>query len=129
MEHFKAYFDKFHVQSLALNDSIDDGRCDGLTLGLFKKMEKAIGAETMAKVKVCRYEMLEELRAVKTPSEIAIMRECSRITTDIYDALFKRIHVGLSEIDVAEMMMEECEKRGVTTALGNPPEFPLVLNP
>ena len=129
MEHFKAYFDKFNVQSLALNDSIDDGRCDGLTLGLFKKMEKAIGAETMAKVKVCSYEMLEELRAVKTPSEIAIMRECSRITTDIYDALFKRIHVGLSEIDVAEMMMEECEKRGVTTALGNPPEFPLVLNP
>ena len=121
MAAFKKFFDEFGVQSLAVND--------GLTLGLFKKMEKAIGAETMAKVKCCSYEMLEELRAVKTPSEIEIMKECSRITTDIYDALFKRIHVGLSEIDVAEMMMEECAKRGVTTALGNPPEYPLVLNP
>lgn len=129
MTAFKGFFDEFVVQSLALNDSIDDTRCDGLTLGLFKKLEKAIGAETMAKVKRCSYEMLEELRAVKTPSEIEIMKDCSRITTDIYDALFKRIHVGLSEIDVAEMMMEECAKRGVTTALGNPPEFPLVLNP
>ena len=73
--------------------------------------------------------MLEELRAVKTPSEIEIMKECSRITTDIYDALFKRIHVGLSEIDVAKIMMEECEKRNVCTAFGNPPEYPLVLNP
>lgn len=129
MTEFRKVFDDCNVQRLAVNDSVDDTRCDGLTLGLFKKMEKAIGADTMARVKCCSYEMLEELRAVKTPTEIEIMKECSRITTDIYDALFKRIHVGLSEIDVAEIMMEECAKRGVTTALGNPPEYPLVLNP
>lgn len=129
MEEFRKIFDEFHVQSLALNISEDDTRCDGLTVGLFRKLEKAIGAEVMAKVKRCSYSMLEELRAVKTPSEIEIMKECSRITTDIYDALFQRIHVGLTEVDVAEMMMEECRKRGVVTALGNPPEYPLVLNP
>lgn len=129
MTEFKKIFDQCGVQSLALNDSEDDGRCDGLTVGLFKKMEKTIGKETMAKIRCCSYDMLEELRAVKTPSEIEIMKECSRITTDIYDSLFKRIHVGLSEIGVAKIMMEECEKRGVVTAFGNPPEYPLVLNP
>lgn len=129
MEVFKKLFDEFGVKSLAVNDSTEDTRCDGLTMGLFKKLEKAIGAETMARVKRCSYSMLEELRAVKTPSEIEIMKECSRITTDIYDALFKRIHVGLSEVDVAKIMMEECEKRDVVTAFGNPPEYPLVLNP
>lgn len=120
MAEFRKAFDEFQVQSLALNDSMDDTRCDGLTMGLYRKLEKAIGAEVMAKVKRCSYSMLEELRAVKTPSEIEIMKECSRITTDIYDSLFKRIHVGLSEIDVAKIMMEECEKRNVCTALGNP---------
>ncbi len=129
MEEFRKLFQEFDVQTLAVNDSVDDTRCDGLTMGLYKKLEKAVGQETMAKVKRCSYEMLEELRAVKTPSEIEIMKECSRITTDIYDALFQRIHVGLSEIDVAKMMMEECEKRNVVTAFGNPPEYPLVLNP
>ena len=129
IEEFKKLFDTFKVKSLALNDSVDDTRCDGLTLGLYKKLEKAIGAETMAHVKRNSYKMLEELRAVKTPSEIAIMKECSRITTDIYDALFKRIHVGLSEVGVAKIMMEECAKREVVTAFGNPPEYPLVLNP
>ncbi len=129
MAEFKKLFDEFQVKSLAINDSTDDTRCDGLTVGLFKKLEKAVGKETMAQVKRCSYEMLEELRAVKTPSEIEIMKECSRITTDIYDSLFKRIHVGLSEVDVAKIMMEECEKRNVVTAFGNPPEYPLVLNP
>ncbi len=129
MESFKQFFDSYGVKTLAINDSMDDTRCDGLSMGLFKKMEKAIGADTMARAKRCSYTMLEELRAVKTPSEIEIMRECSRITTDIYDALFKRIHVGLSEVGVAKIMMEECAKRNVVTAFGNPPEYPLVLNP
>lgn len=129
MTEFKKVFDEFEVKSLAINDSVDDTRCDGLTVGLYKKLEKAIGAEKMAEVKRCSYSMLEELRAVKTPSEIEIMKECSRITTDIYDALFKRIHVGLTEVGVAKIMMEECAKRNVVTAFGNPPEYPLVLNP
>ena len=129
MEAFCKCFREHNVKSLALNESIHDTRCDGLSMGLYKKLEKAIGADVMAKVKCSSYEMLEELRAVKTPSEIEIMKEASRITTDIYDALFRRIHVGLSEIGVAKIMMEECEKRGVTTAFGNPPEYPLVLNP
>lgn len=126
---FQKAFEEFQVESLAINDSTQDTRCDGLTLGLYKKLEAAVGADVMAKVKCQSFAMLEELRAVKTPSEIEIMRECSRITTDIYDALFQRIHVGLSEVGVAKIMMEECEKRGVTTAFGNPPEYPLVLNP
>lgn len=129
MAEFKKAFDAHGVTSLALNDSTEDTRCDGLTMGLYKKLEKAIGADVMARVKRCSYAMLEELRAVKTPSEIEIMKECSRITTDIYDALFQRIHVGLSEIGVAKIMMEECAKRNVCTAFGNPPEYPLVLNP
>ena len=129
MAAFKKIFDEFAPQTLALNNSTDDSRCDGLSLGLFKKLEKAIGAETMAKVMRCSYEMLEELRAVKTPMEIQIMKACSAITTDIYDALFKRIHVGMTEVGVANMMMEECRKRGVGTGYADPNEPPLVLMP
>ena len=129
MKVFREVFDEFGVKSLALNDSTEDTRCDGLSMGLYRKLEHAIGTETMEKVKRSSYSMLEELRAVKTPSEIEILKECSRITTDIYDALFKRIHVGLSEVGVAKIMMEECAKRNVCTAFGNPPEYPLVLNP
>ena len=107
IEEFKRRFEALGAEKLALNYSQDDSRCDGLGLGLYRKLAEALGAERLAAMRVSSYEMLEELRAVKTPSEIAIMRECSRLTTDIYDALFERIHVGLSEIGVAKIMMEE----------------------
>ena len=129
MAEFQKLFAAANVSRLALNECTADTRCDGLTLGLFRKLEKAVGAETMARVRCSSYAMLEELRAVKTPSEIEIMKVCSAITTDIYDALFRRIHVGLTEVGVAKMMMEECAKRDVVTAFGNPPEYPLVLCP
>jgi len=126
---FRALFLQKSVKRLALNYSMDDTRCDGLTMGLYRKLENVLGKETMDRVKESSYAMLEELRAVKTPSEIQIMKECSAITTDIYDALFRRIHVGLTEVGVAKMMMEECAKRNVVTAFGDPPEYPLVLCP
>ena len=34
MKKFKELFDEYQVQSLALNDSMDDTRCDGLSMGL-----------------------------------------------------------------------------------------------
>ena len=42
IEEFKKLFDTFKVKSLALNDSVDDTRCDGLTLGLYKNFRKYI---------------------------------------------------------------------------------------
>lgn len=127
MEEFKTVCDELNPNHIAVNDSTDDSRCDGIGLGLYRKVSRAIGEERMEMLKVGSYPMLEELRAVKTPSEVAIMEECSRITTDIYDALFERIHVGLSEVEVGDIMMEECAKRNVCTAFGNPPEYPLIL--
>lgn len=127
MQEFVAVCDELNPNRIAVNDSSDDSRCDGLGLGLYKKVVNALGEDRMNALKTGSYRMLEELRAVKTPSEVAIMEECSRLTTDIYDALFERLHVGLSEIDVGEIMMEECAKRNVCTAFGNPPEYPLVL--
>ena len=113
MEVFRDCFFRCGVKRLALNCSTEDTRCDGLTVGLYRKLEKAVGREAMKQAMVSSYKMLEELRAVKTPSEIEIMKECSVITTDIYDALFRRIHVGLTEVGVAKMMMEECAKRAI----------------
>lgn len=127
MPAFKALFDKEKVRCLALNCSAEDSRCDGLGVGLYHKLRGAIGEDTMARVKTCSFPMLEELRAVKTASEIAIMTQCNRLTTDIYDAVFSRLRVGLSETDIGDMLVGECRLRGVGTGLGDPDAYPLVL--
>lgn len=111
------------AQSVLLNISGDDARCDGLTKGLYEKLLPVLGNCQQ----VSSYPYLEELRAVKTPSEIAIMETCSRITTDVYDALFAQLHVGMRETDVGDIMIAELAKRDCVTGIGDGTEYPLIL--
>lgn len=124
---FRRLYEGLAINRLALNQTPDDSRCDGLSVGLYQKLCLAVGEKEMHRVGTSSQAMLEELRAVKTPSEIAIMEECSRITCDIYDEVFRSIHVGMSESQVGELMVGELFKRGCTSGIGAPDDLPLVL--
>ena len=124
---FHALYHAQPIQKLALNETAEDSRCDGLSVGLYEKLCLAVGRAEMERVSVSSATMLEELRAVKTPSEIAIMEECSRLTCDIYDEVFRTVHVGMSETDVGEMMVRALFARGCTSGIGAPDDLPLVL--
>jgi Xaa-Pro aminopeptidase len=126
MPLFIEEFNRIKPNHIALNTSESDSRCDGLTLGLYQRLNAALEGK-LSGLERCSQNMLETLRAVKTPSEIAIMEECCRITCDVYDATFKRIHTGLSETDVGAIMMEEIQKNGGDgTGIGDPTELPLI---
>jgi Xaa-Pro aminopeptidase len=124
---FRALYQAQEVDRLALNETADDSRCDGLSVGLYEKLCLAVGRAEIERVALSSEGMLEELRAVKTPSEIALMEECSHLTCDIYDEVFRTIHVGMSETEVGEMMVRELYKRGCTSGIGAPDDLPLVL--
>ena len=124
---FKTLYHRQPIHRLALNETPEDSRCDGLSVGLYLKLCLAVGTAEMERVAVSSETMLEELRAVKTVSEIAIMEACSRLTCDIYDEVFRTIHVGMSETDVGQLMVRELLKRGCTSGIGAPDDLPLVL--
>ena len=124
---FQQHYAAQQINTLALNATPGDSRCDGLSVGLYEKLCLAVGTSEMQRIERSSEPMLEELRAVKTPAEIAIMEECSRLTCDIYDEVFRTVHVGMSETDVGEMMVRELFKRGCTSGLGEPDDMPLVL--
>ena len=124
---FGALYRARKVDRLAINETAEDSRCDGLSVGLYEKLCLAVGREEIERVAVSSEPMLEELRAVKTKSEIALMEECSRLTCDIYDEVFRTIRAGMSETDVGEMMVRELFKRGCVSGIGAPDDLPLVL--
>lgn len=72
---------------------------------------------TKAKV-VCRPDGADDtfrrLRSVKTPAEIAILREGARVTDEIIDLIepFIKAHPKLREVDLALFMETEMKKRG-----------------
>src|SRR5690625_3343165 len=125
-ETFLEQFEKLDVKKLALNISESDHLCDGLTYGLYVWLEETLGKERLSRIEVSSEPMLKRIRSVKSPTEIKRIHKAIQHTTDIYDAVFKRIVCGMTEIEIGELFVEEMKKRGVTNGLDNPFDPPLV---
>jgi Xaa-Pro dipeptidase len=57
-------------------------------------------------------EVFDEIRAMKSQSEIEILGKASLATDAAIRAAFGRALVGMTELDVAGMLLEECRSRG-----------------
>ncbi|MGM0837273.1 MAG: M24 family metallopeptidase [Bacillota bacterium] len=113
-------------KNFALNISKDDHLCDGLTLGLYKWLERVLGKEELQKKETSSEEILKELRSVKSTSELKAMQRAIDLTTDIYEEIFQLIKHGMTEKEIGQLFVEGMKKRGVTNGLGNPYDPPLV---
>ena len=67
--HLRAVWDELRPGMVALNQHEDDYLIDGLTLGLLRKLEKAVGDDGLGARAVSSAPVLEPLRARKTPEE------------------------------------------------------------
>lgn len=125
-EAFEQLFNQLSIEKLALNISESDHLCDGLTAGLYEWFTDVLGEERVETIEVSSEPILKEIRSVKSPSEIKLVKKAVQYTNEIYDAVFKRIVCGMTEIEIGELFVEEMKARGVTNGLGNPFDPPLV---
>jgi Xaa-Pro dipeptidase len=54
----------------------------------------------------------ERLRVIKAPEEVALLRRAIAITHDAMAATFARLAVGVTEVQVAQALSQEMERRG-----------------
>src|SRR6267143_106118 len=54
----------------------------------------------------------ERLRVIKSPEEVALLRRAIAITHDAMAATFARLAVGVTEVQVAQALSREMERRG-----------------
>jgi len=54
----------------------------------------------------------ERLRVIKSPEEVALLRRAIAITHDAMAATFARLAVGVTEVQVAQALSQEMERRG-----------------
>ena len=64
---------------------------------------------------------------IKSSEEIAIMRQCGRILAGILDRLRSEVRAGIETGHLDAIMMEECEKRGVSPSFKEYRGFPANL--
>lgn len=125
-EVLKQLIEKLNPNKIAINYSVDDNLCDGLTVGRYRWLKKNIGLEICKKF-VSSEKILQKIRSIKTPKEIDTIREAIRITQEIYDVVFSKLKIGMTEYQVGEIFLEEMSRRGVVEAGSKELVMPIVM--
>lgn len=123
---FIEVFNKINPNKIALNISEDDNLCDGLTVGLYLMLEDMLGKDRLKEIEVSSEAMLSQIRAIKSPTELEYIQGAINHTTDIYDEVFSRVECGMTELQIADLMIEGMKKRGLTSGIGEAYDYPIV---
>ena len=112
--------------SIAMNYSSGDHLCDGLGEGLYRMV-----AEELKDVYTGEYrsseKVLSRVRAVKSPEELERLKKAIAVTNEIYDDVFPKIRVGMSEIEVGDLFVEAMRVRNVVNGTYGELAPPMVL--
>ena len=125
-EVLKQLIEQLNPNKIAINYSVDDNLCDGLTMGRYRWLKKNLGLEICKKF-VSSEKILQKIRSIKTPKEIDTIREAIRITQEIYDVVFSKLKVGMTEYQAGEIFLEEMSRRGVVEAGSKELVMPIVM--
>ena len=114
-------------ERVAMNFSRSDHLCDGLTRGLYLWFEKLMGQSWTAGHVVSSEDILKDLRGIKSETEVARIEKAVQITCDIYDEVFTRVRIGMSEREIGALFSEGMKKRGVVNGIDGGTAPPMVL--
>jgi Xaa-Pro dipeptidase len=83
---------------------------DGLTMRVSEWLAFQ-AVDTSLKVKAAERDLIR-IRAIKTPEEIALMREATRISEEALDNILDAVRAGMSEKMIAEQLVGELKRLG-----------------
>ncbi len=122
----KEVIDKIQPIKIALNFSMNNYLADGLTVGAYRNLVKAIGDGYEDKI-VSSEIFLQKLRSIKSSEEIAYIQKAIDITLEIYDCVFKKLKVGMTEVEVGQLFVEELAKRNVVNGITRKLTPPIIM--
>lgn len=113
-------------RKIALNYSLHENLCDGLTLGRYRWLKEVLKSSFYGEF-VSSEIFLKKIRSIKTPEEIRRIKKAIDITIDIYDSVFTQLKVGISEKQVGMIFLNEMRKRNVVNGIDKKMTMPMVL--
>jgi Xaa-Pro aminopeptidase len=110
--------ERLDPRAIALNYSTSDPAADGLTHGLWLILQETFAGTPFADRFQPSEGIVNALRGRKSPEEIARIRAATRETEEIFDAVTAALRPGLSELEIADLMHAEVDRRGLGYAWG-----------
>lgn len=101
---------------IALNFSENDYMADGLTHGLFLTLAGYLEGTPFQGRLVSSEGIVSKLRGRKSPEEIKRIRAAVELTEEMFSLVSDAMKPGLTEKDVAAIMLKEVARRGVETS-------------
>lgn len=106
-EELRRTLQRIDPKRIAVNYSLQDTMSDGLTHGMYLSLLKSLEGTPYGERLESSERLVSALRGRKSPGERARIAEACRITCEIYDRLTARLKAGLTEKQVAAIILEE----------------------
>jgi Xaa-Pro aminopeptidase len=115
-EALRAAIADYDPNSIALNFSRDNFMADGLTYGMYLRLQDIL-AGTLYRDRIVSGEPVSvKVRARKSAEEQRRIRAAVSTTVDIWDELEQWLMPGVTEREIADFMHAQLDTRGVTSA-------------
>ncbi|MEJ2759310.1 MAG: M24 family metallopeptidase [Anaerolineales bacterium] len=108
--------DQYNPQTIAINYSESDVYADGLGYGLYQVLQSFLSDTPYKDMLVTAEEIVSKLRGRKTQDELRRIKQAIQSTNEIYEYTFKSVSAGMTEKEIATLMHEEVELRGLKTS-------------
>ncbi len=113
-----AVLQRLDPKIIAINYSLNDVHADGLTHGMHQLLLGYLLGTPFANRLVSAEQIHAALRGRKTPSEVAHLQRAINTTLKIYAQTFEQVKVGMTEIEIAELMHRATAAFGLVEAWG-----------
>lgn len=110
-ESLGKYIAQKNPRTIALDYSLENPASDGLTVGMYQLLQKAMDAAHFTGEVVSAQPVVERVRGVKLPEEIEKIRNACRITQEIFDEARGFIKPGMNCQDIYRFFQQQVEKR------------------
>jgi Xaa-Pro aminopeptidase len=115
--HLLETIDQINPQKIALNFSQDDVYADGLSFGLYQVLREYLKDRPQYLNSIVSAEkIIGALKGQKTNTEIKRIKAAIETTNQIYENTMKNISAGMSEAQIADLMHDQVNAIGITTA-------------
>ena len=109
---------KLKPDKIALNFAANDASADGLTYGYWLMLQDVFGRIGFSGKIISAEPIIQQVRGIKTPSQLAAITECCDITMEIFDEVTDYLaeKENLTSMDIYNFMLERTYTRGYTTS-------------
>ncbi|HEU0304026.1 MAG TPA: Xaa-Pro peptidase family protein [Gaiellaceae bacterium] len=116
--HLKEAIERLDPRTIALNYSASDAAADGLTHGMWLVLHDALAGTPYPDRLVSSEGIVNALRGRKSGEEVRRIRAAVSETEEIFEGVRAVLRPGLTELEIAAVMQEEVERRGLGYAWG-----------